>query len=68
MMAWPGCSISAFSARSSPRASSDRGATGLADTARALAVWTIVILVLVIGYQYRYELQDIASRLTGGLI
>ena len=40
----------------------------LGDTARMLALWALVILVLMVGYQYRYDLQDIASRLTGGLI
>ena len=36
--------------------------------ARLLAIWLAVILVLMTGYQYRYELQDIASRLSAGLI
>lgn len=35
---------------------------------RSLAIWLAIILVLVAGYQYRYELQDIASRVTAGLI
>lgn len=35
---------------------------------RALASWAIIILALVTGYQYRYELQDMASRLTAGLV
>jgi aspartyl protease family protein len=38
------------------------------DTLRNLAVWLLVVLVLVAGYQYRYELQDIASRVTVGLV
>jgi aspartyl protease family protein len=38
------------------------------DTLRNLAIWLFVILVLVAGYQYRYELQDIASRITVGLV
>ncbi len=38
------------------------------DTARTLAVWLLVILVLMAGYQYRYELQDVASRVSGGLV
>ena len=37
-------------------------------TVRALAAWLLVILILVAGYQYRYELQDVASRVTAGLI
>lgn len=31
-------------------------------------IWIAVIAVLMTGYVYRYELQDIGSRLTGGLI
>jgi aspartyl protease family protein len=33
-----------------------------------MAIWAAIVLVLMGGYQYRYELQDIASRLTAGLI
>lgn len=40
----------------------------LGETARSLALWMMIILVLVAGYQYRYELQDIASRVTVGLV
>jgi aspartyl protease family protein len=40
----------------------------LGDVARNLAMWLAIILVLVAGYQYRYELQDIASRVTAGLV
>ena len=29
-------------------------------------LWLLVVLVLVAGYQYRYELQDVASRVTAG--
>ena len=36
--------------------------------ARTMAIWLLIILVLMAGYQYRYELQDIASRVTAGLI
>lgn len=35
---------------------------------RTLALWMLVALVLVAGYQYRYELQDVASRVTAGLV
>src|SRR5690606_36023629 len=35
---------------------------------RDLAYWLLLILVLMTGYQYRYEMQDMASRLTAGLI
>lgn len=38
------------------------------EIARTLAIWLLIVLVLVAGYQYRYELQDIASRVTAGLI
>ncbi|RJG44931.1 TIGR02281 family clan AA aspartic protease [Mesorhizobium sp. DCY119] len=40
----------------------------LGDVARNLALWLLVILVFIAGYQYRYELQDIASRVTAGLV
>lgn len=36
--------------------------------ARSLALWVLIILALVAGYQYRYELQDIANRVTAGLV
>ena len=36
--------------------------------ARTMAIWLVIILALTTGYQYRYELQDMASRLTAGLI
>lgn len=42
--------------------------TRLGDTLRSLALWVAIVLVLVAGYQYRYELQDIASRVTAGLV
>jgi aspartyl protease family protein len=38
------------------------------QTVRTLAVWLLVILVLMAGYEYRYELQDVASRVSGGII
>ncbi|MCI0999706.1 MULTISPECIES: TIGR02281 family clan AA aspartic protease [Ochrobactrum] len=40
----------------------------LSDFARNMAVWAVIILGLVAGYQYRYDLQDAASRITAGLI
>jgi aspartyl protease family protein len=40
----------------------------LGDMARNLAIWVAVVLVLVAGFQYRYELQDVAYRVTAGLI
>lgn len=41
---------------------------GLRGGARAIVIWGAAFLLLVGGYQYRYELQDVASRLTAGLI
>lgn len=38
------------------------------DGLRNIAMWLLIVLVFVAGYQYRYELQDIASRVTAGLI
>ena len=38
------------------------------QVARTMAIWLAIILALVTGYQYRYELQDVASRLTAGLV
>ncbi|MBX3578173.1 MAG: TIGR02281 family clan AA aspartic protease [Rhizobiaceae bacterium] len=40
----------------------------LGDVARNLALWLLIALVLVAGYQYRYELQDVLSRVTAGLV
>jgi aspartyl protease family protein len=40
----------------------------LGSIARNIAVWLLVLLALVAGYQYRYELQDVASRVTAGLV
>ena len=42
--------------------------TPLSYITRNLAIWAVFILALVAGYQYRYELQDVGSRLTAGLI
>ena len=41
---------------------------GLGTAARNAAVWLTLILMLMAGYVYRFELQDFASRLTAGLI
>ena len=38
------------------------------QTVRTLAIWLVVILALMTGYEYRYELQDVASRVSGGLV
>jgi aspartyl protease family protein len=44
------------------------GSGKLGYALRSLAIWTLIILALIVGYQYRYELQDIASRVTAGLV
>ncbi|MFA6031454.1 MAG: TIGR02281 family clan AA aspartic protease [Myxococcota bacterium] len=36
--------------------------------ARNLGAWVAIVLVLIAGYQYRYELQDVANRVTAGLV
>lgn len=36
--------------------------------ARNIAIWLVLLLVLVAVYQYRYELQDVANRITAGLV
>lgn len=41
---------------------------GLGSAARSIAIWLGILVALVAGYQYRYELQDIANRLTAGLV
>ncbi len=38
------------------------------QTVRLLAIWLLVILALMAAYEYRYELQDVASRVSGGRI
>lgn len=38
------------------------------QTVRTLAIWLLVILVFMAGYEYRYELQDVANRVSGGLV
>lgn len=38
------------------------------QTVRMLAIWLLVILALMAGYEYRYEFQDVASRVSGGRI
>lgn len=41
---------------------------GFRAAARNAVIWLAIILALMAGYVYRYELQDIGSRLTAGLI
>ncbi|RWQ03537.1 TIGR02281 family clan AA aspartic protease [Mesorhizobium sp.] len=40
----------------------------LGTMARSLGTWAVIALALIAGYQYRYELQDFASRVTAGLV
>lgn len=43
-------------------------AGGLGAAARNAAIWLAIILLLMTVYVYRYDLQDIGSRMTAGLI
>jgi aspartyl protease family protein len=45
-----------------------RSGRSFGTVARQLGGWALIALMLVAGYQYRYELQDVASRVTAGLI
>lgn len=45
-----------------------RSGRPLGDMARNLGTWAVIALALIAGYQYRYELQDIASRVTAGFV
>jgi len=38
------------------------------ETLRQAALWLLIVLVLVAGYLYRDDLQDVASRMTAGLV
>jgi aspartyl protease family protein len=38
------------------------------DATRHIAIWIFLLVALVAGYQYRYELQDFGNRVTAGLI
>jgi aspartyl protease family protein len=38
------------------------------QTVRTLVIWLLVILALMTAYEYRYELQDVANRVSGGRI
>lgn len=40
----------------------------LSQAFRDLAYWLLLMLILMTAYQYRYEMQDVASRLTAGII
>ena len=41
---------------------------GFGETIKQLTIWVVIILGLMAGYVFRYDLQDIASRFTGGII
>ncbi|MBN9242758.1 MAG: TIGR02281 family clan AA aspartic protease [Mesorhizobium sp.] len=45
-----------------------RSGRPVGDMARNLGAWAAIVLALIAGYQYRYELQDVASRVTAGLV
>lgn len=45
-----------------------RSGNAFGGMGRSLGAWLLILIALVGGYQYRYELQDIASRVTAGLI
>lgn len=38
------------------------------QASRNIAIWLAIFVVMAGGYQFRYELQDLASRVTAGLI
>lgn len=40
----------------------------LGQSARQLAIWLLIILALVTGYLYRFELQSVGDRLLAGLV
>lgn len=40
----------------------------LGQTLRHMAGWAAIVLVLMTGYVFRYDLQDFGARLTGGLL
>ncbi|MCF6100520.1 TIGR02281 family clan AA aspartic protease [Mesorhizobium muleiense] len=45
-----------------------RSGRPLGTMARSMGAWAVIVLALIAGYQYRYELQDFASRVTAGLV
>ncbi|RWQ59519.1 TIGR02281 family clan AA aspartic protease [Mesorhizobium sp.] len=45
-----------------------RSGRPLGTMARSLGTWAVIVLALIAGYQYRYELQDFASRVAAGLV
>jgi len=45
-----------------------RSGRSFGTAARQFGGWAVIVLALIAGYQYRYELQDFASRVTAGLV
>jgi aspartyl protease family protein len=45
-----------------------RSGRPLGFMASNLGTWAVIVLALIAGYQYRYELQDVANRVTAGLV
>ena len=45
-----------------------RSGRPLGTLARQFGGWILIVLALIAGYQYRYELQDFASRVSAGLV
>ena len=44
------------------------GRRQIGDSLRQAGIWLVIILILVTGYLYRFDLQQVGSRLTAGLI
>ncbi|MEP0943766.1 MAG: TIGR02281 family clan AA aspartic protease [Rhizobiaceae bacterium] len=42
--------------------------TGIFETLKQLGIWILIILMLMAAYVFRFDLQDIASRFSGGVI
>jgi aspartyl protease family protein len=45
-----------------------RSGKPMSAIASNLGAWVAIVLALIAGYQYRYDLQDVASRVTAGLV
>jgi len=42
--------------------------TGIWETLKQLGIWILIILALMAAYVFRFDLQDVASRFSGGII
>ncbi|MEP1208259.1 MAG: TIGR02281 family clan AA aspartic protease [Rhizobiaceae bacterium] len=42
--------------------------TGIWETIKQIGIWILIILALMAAYVFRFDLQDIASRFSGGVI